>query len=87
MKSFEQDGGECQRKWHSTRRSNLLRLAGKPPRNLCVDEFDLIVCCRYAEFLVKNSTINRYLTKHHLKELRKLENLIGEFEKMCRFSI
>jgi len=87
MKSFEQDGGECQRKWIRTRRANLLRLSGEPPATLCIDELNLTVCCRYAESLIKNSRINRYLGKHHLRELRKLQNLLSELEKICQSSI
>jgi len=86
MKSFEQDGGECQRKWHRTRRANLLRLSGEPPQTLCIDQLNLTVCCRYAESLVANSRINRYLAKHHPSELRRLQNLLGKFEKICQSS-
>jgi len=68
MKSFEQDGGESQRKWHSTHQANLLRLSGEPPKNLCVDELNLTVCCRYSETLLENSRVRRYLAKHHPSE-------------------
>lgn len=87
MRSFEQDGGECQRKWHRTRRANLLLLSGEPPKTLCIDQLNLTVCCRYTESLVKNSRINRYLAKHHPSELRNLENLLSEFGKICQISM
>jgi len=83
MKSFDQDGGECYRKWHQTRLAHLLRLSGKPPQNLCIDELNLTVCCRYAELLMRNARINRYLGKYHPKELRQLQNLVEQFQNIC----
>jgi hypothetical protein len=81
MKPVSQDGGECWQKWHRTRKANLLRVSGPPPTNLCADQLNLTVCCRYAEWLIKNRRIFRYLTKNHSAELRKLQNLLAEFEK------
>lgn len=83
MKSFDQDGGECYRKWHQTRLANLLHLSGEPPQDLCVDELNLTVCCRYAESLMRNARVNRYLGKYHPQELRQLKNLVEEFERIC----
>jgi hypothetical protein len=83
MKSFDQDGGECYRKWHQTRLAHLLHLSGKPPRNLCIDELNLTVCYRYAEMLMRNTRINRYLAKYHPEELRQLKSLVEEFERIC----
>jgi hypothetical protein len=87
MKSVAQDGGECHRKWRRTRTANLLRLSGELPKNLCVDELNLTVCCRYAESLMENSRINRYLAKYHPRDLRKLQTLLDEFEKICQISV
>ena len=87
MKSTELDGGACWRKWYRTRRANLLRLSGEPPKNLCIDQLNLTICCRYADSLVQNSRVNRYLAKHHPSELSKLQHLLGEFEEVCRRSI
>ena len=81
MKSVDQDGGVSQGKWIRTRRANLLRLSGEPPKTLCIDQLNLTVCCRYAESLVKNLRINRYLAKHHPSALRKMEKLLDEFER------
>jgi len=78
MKSHEQDGGECFRKWHRTRKANLLRLSGEPPKTLCVDQLNLTVCCRYAESLLMNDRIRRYLLKHHAEELAQMEDLVAE---------
>jgi hypothetical protein len=86
MKSASEDRGRCWRKWYRTRRANLLRLSGEPPKTLCIDQLNLTVCCRYAESLVKNSRINRYLAKHHPSELLKLQNLLSEFEETCQIS-
>lgn len=83
MKSFDQDGGECYRKWHQTRLAHLLRLSGEPPQHLCVDELNLTVCCRYAQSLMRNARVNRYLGKYHPQELRQLKNLVEEFERVC----
>ncbi len=83
MKSVEQDGGECHRKWHQTRRENLLRLSGGPFPTLCIDEVCLTVCCRYAESLLQHPRISRYLSKHHAREVRKLQQLLNDFERVC----
>lgn len=84
MKSLNQDRGECYRKWHQTRLATLLRLSGKPPQNLCTDELNLTVCCRYAEMLMRNTRINKYLAKYHPEELRQLGDLLKEFELSCK---
>lgn len=83
MKSFDQDGGKCYSKWHRTRLAHLLRLSGQPPQNLCIDELNLTVCWRYAESLMRNVRINRYLSKYHPEELRQLQSLAEEFERIC----
>lgn len=80
-KTIQQDGGEWLGKWHRTRLANLLRLSGEPPKNLCLDELNLTVCCRYAESLLKNPRVKKYLMKHHPKELSDLETLLVEFER------
>jgi hypothetical protein len=83
MKSIDKDGGRTNRKWHRTRLAHLLRLSGKPPQNLCIDELNLTVCCRYAESLMRNTRINRFLGKYHPEELRRLKYLLDEFEQIC----
>jgi hypothetical protein len=80
-KTIQQDGGKWHAKWHRTRLVNLLRLSGEPPKNLCLDQLNLTVCCRYAESLLKNTRIKRYLLKHHPEELRKLEMVLARFER------
>lgn len=83
MKSVDQDQGESNRKWHRTRLAHLLCLSGEPPQNLCIDELNLTVCCRYAGSLMRNTRINRYLGKYHPEELRQLKTLVEEFERIC----
>lgn len=83
MKSLDQDHGESNRKWHRTRLAHLLGFSGQPPQNLCMDELNLTVCCRYAESLMRNTRINRYLGKYHTEELRELKTLVEEFERIC----
>lgn len=80
-KTIQEDGGNWLRRWHRTRLANLVRLSGEPPKNLCLDQLNLTVCCRYAETLLKNARIKRYLLKRHPKQLRKLEMLLAEFER------
>ena len=81
MISRKQDAGACWRQWYRTRNAHLLALSGEPPRSLCIDQLNLTVCCRYADSLMKNSRINRYLTKYHPKGLRELQTLVNEFER------
>lgn len=83
MNPVEQDRGEHYRRWRSARNANLLRLSGEPSKTLCADQLTLTVCCRYAGFLLKNTRVHRYLTKHHASELHQLEELLAEFEKAC----
>jgi hypothetical protein len=87
MKPVSQDGGECWRKWYTTRRANLLNLSGPPPMSLCADQMKLTISCRYAELLLKNPGILRYLRKNHSSELRTLQNLLEEFDGSCRTAI
>jgi hypothetical protein len=87
MKSVSQDEGKCWEKWYRTRKAHLLRLSGPPPKNLCADQLNLALGCRYAERLLENPRVFRYLSKNHSEELRKLQNLLGEFEKTCRVSV
>lgn len=84
MKSFAEDGGVCQREWHRTRRRNLLKLTGELPQNLCLDEITLTICCRYAESLLKNPRVRKYLLKQHTAEMHRLEQLSSQFEQACR---
>ncbi len=84
MRSVKQDGGECLRKWHQAHRANLLRMCGKYSATLCLDEINLTVCCRYAESLLKHPRISRYLDKHHAREVRKLQQLLDDFERVWK---
>lgn len=81
MKSYAQDGGECFRKWHATRLKNLLRLSGEPPKDLCIDQIHITVCCRYVQSLLSNRGVRKYLSKYHAVQLRTLECLVEEFER------
>ena len=83
MKSVEQDRGECLRNWHRTRLERLQRFSGEPPKNLCFDELNLTICCRYAESLMRNARVYRYLGRYHPQELRQLKSLVEEFERIC----
>jgi hypothetical protein len=82
MISRKQDAGVCWERWYRARDARLLALSGKPPRTLCEDQLNLTVCCRYAESLMKNARINRYLVKYHPKAFRELQVIVDEFESM-----
>jgi len=86
MKSVSQDGGECWRKWYATRQAHLLRLSGPPPKDICVDQLKLTTCIRYAELLLENPRIFRYLSKNHSTDLRRLQRLIEGFKENCQLS-
>ena len=81
MKSSREDGGACWRKWYLTRIANLLRLSGPPPANLCLDQLNLTVICRFAEELLGNARIVRYMSRIHPEELQTLKVLLLEFEQ------
>ena len=80
LKSVKQDGGEFWRKWHRTRQENLTRISGHFPRDLCARELELTVCCRYAEALLRNQRVNRFLSRNHAPEIRSLQNWLRRFE-------
>jgi hypothetical protein len=86
MKSVSQDGGECWRKWYATRQAHLLRLSGPPPKDICVDQLKLTTCIRYAELLLENPQIFRYLSKNHSTDLRRLQRLIEDFKENFQLS-
>src|SRR5258706_15618137 len=86
MKSRKDDGGACWKQWYRTRRANLLRLSGELPMNLCIDQLNLTICCRYAGSLLKNARITRYLAKYHPAELHALRYLVGKFDSICQSS-
>ena len=84
MKSSKQDGGQCWDQWYATRKANLLKLSGPLPTHLCGQELTLTSCCRYAEALVTNPKVARYLRKHHATELRQLMVLTARHNEACR---
>jgi hypothetical protein len=47
-----------------------------------MDQVNLTVCCRYAESLLANPRINRYLAKYHSTYLRELQMLLEGFESL-----
>jgi hypothetical protein len=79
QKNSQKNDSERLRNWYKTRLATLSRLSGVPPKTLCIDELNLTICCRYVERLLMNSRIKRYLLKYHLKELRRLEELLRDF--------
>jgi hypothetical protein len=81
MKSVGKDGGECWRKWYQTRHAHLLSLSGPPPKDLCANELQLTAGCRYAQRLLKNGRILRYLGRNHPVQLRTLQTLLAAFNR------
>jgi hypothetical protein len=61
----------------------LMKLSGIPPKNLCIDQLNVTVCCRYVDSLLKKPRIKRYLAKYHARDLHRLERLVKEFEEVC----
>jgi hypothetical protein len=84
MKSRNQGGDESWKRWYATRNRNLLEISGELPKNLCKDELNLTVTCRYAQSLLGNERVLRYLTKYHPVALGKLNHLFGEFEDVLQ---
>ena len=80
MKSEQQDDGKLRRKWHQTRQEHLARISGRFPQDLCAREIELTVVCRYAELLLRNQRVNRFLSRNHTPELHSLEGLLDRFE-------
>lgn len=85
MKSLEQDGqirrkwdAEFRRKFRRTRRANLARVMREVPHTHAVDLLTLTACFRYAESLLKNQRVKKYLLKHHPDDLSNLETLLAE---------
>jgi len=78
MKSFDENGGEQQLR-RRNRKAKLARIMRSVPQTLAVDLLTLTVCCRYAESLLKNPRVKKYLMKHYPEELSDLEMLLAEF--------
>ncbi len=78
MKSLERYGVVSRRKWERTRKAKLARIMRAVPPTLPVDLLTLTVCWRYAESLLKNPQVKKYLMKHHPEELSDLETLLAE---------
>ena len=80
MKAQPRDGAVSQRSWKRMRREKLAHILRTVPKTFSIDLLTLTVCCRYAESLLRNPRVKRYLAKHHPGELRDLEALLAEFE-------
>ena len=83
MISRRDDGGACWKRWYKTRKAHLLAMSGKPPDNLCMDQVKLTVDCRFAELLLNNPRVTRYIGKYHPSELQTLQSLSAEFKDIC----
>lgn len=83
MKSAKDGAGAAWASWYRTRRAHLLCLSGEPPKHLCADELTLTICCRHAQWLLRNQRVLRFLNKNHPAELRRLQSLLAGFEKTC----
>ena len=78
--------GRCWDQWYETRKANLLKLSGPLPADLCTQELNLTSRCRYAETLLANPRIARYLKKHHATELRRLLLIVAKHNEACQSS-
>lgn len=86
MKPFERDGDERLQKWARTRKAKLARILRGVPQTFALDLLNLTVCWRYAESLLKNSHVKKYLMKYHPVELSELETLLVDLEETQQFS-
>jgi len=80
VKPFKRDAEIWRKAWR-TRNSNLARIIRGVPQTLTFDLLTLAVCCRYAESLLKNPRVKKYVMKHYPEEVRDLETLLAEFER------
>jgi hypothetical protein len=80
VKSFERDNSQRRRKWLRTRKTKLARIMRRVPQTLAVDLLTLTACWRYAESLLKNPHVKKYLMKYHPVELSGLETLLAELK-------
>lgn len=78
MKPVERDGAERMRNWWRNRKAKLASIMRGVPQTHAVDLLTLTVCCRYAESLLKNPRVKKYLMQHYPEELSDLEMLLAE---------
>jgi len=78
VKFFKRDNEKRLRNWWRTRRTKQARFLREVPQTLTADLLTLTVCCRYAESLLKNPRIRKYVTQHYPEEVRDLEMLLAE---------
>jgi hypothetical protein len=78
VKPIERDDNERRRKWRRNRKAKLARIMRGVPQTLAIDLLTLTVCSRYAESLLKNPHVKKYLMKYHPLELSDLERLLPE---------
>ena len=84
MKPRNHGGEESWKRWYATRNRNLLEISGELPKTLCKDELDLTATCRYAQSLLANDRVLRYLIKYHPVALGKLSHVLKQFESVVQ---
>jgi hypothetical protein len=81
VKSFNRDNEKRRRNWWGTRKAKVARALREVPQTFTADLLTLTVCCRYAESLLKNPRVKKYVMKHYPEEVRDLETLLAGFER------
>jgi hypothetical protein len=78
MKSSKLDRATKERKRKRNWKTRLTHILRDVSKTVCTDLLNLMVCYRYAESLVHNSRVKRYLLKHHPEELEQMEQIIAD---------
>jgi hypothetical protein len=78
MKARPRDGAVSVRAWKRLRRERLAHILRTVPKTFSVDLMTLAVCCRFAESLLKNARVKRYLLKYQPEKLHNLDALLAE---------
>lgn len=81
MKAQPRDGAVSQRAWKRTRHAKVAHILRTVPKAFSADLLTLTICRGYAESLLKNLRVERYLTRYHLPELRDLEILLEDLQR------
>jgi hypothetical protein len=78
MKPQPRDGAASRAAWKRLRREKLAHILRTVPKAFSTDLLTLAVCDRYAESLLANPRVRRYLSKYHPKDLMTLEKILAE---------
>ena len=69
---------ERTRKRNQTWKVKLAKIQEAPPPNVAASVLNLTICVCYWQTLLRNPGVNRYLSKYHQHNLRKIQNVLTE---------